>query len=327
MRRRVQVDELETARQAVTEGQAMVTFVDWTLRGTGKTVADVPDIGKTMKDGAADATGVSTDGAGRRCCCSGRLSFRIRMGWRLSRRCWKRAARGLAFAGGARKSAELEFPGDASVGVPGACAGAGGAAAGCARALLDAEYEPYDVGVMGELDVEMMASLFGGARRWRGALAPAWDGGVYYAGQRRAASVAEKGTTGSLAVIYFSRWKSDEAAVAFEKLYAGEVGRKYRRVSERKADEADGEQVFTTDEGDVLLSRAGGALFVSEGLPLAEGRRLREATVAVQGSGPVKLAVGGGELGLGWVARVWDVAGGVGAVGFGRKPTSIDRAD
>ncbi len=59
------------------------------------------------------------------------------------------------------------------------------------HSLLDAEYEPYDVGVMGELDVEMMAKLFGGVEVAE-ALSPAWDGGVYYAAQRRSATAAEK---------------------------------------------------------------------------------------------------------------------------------------
>ena len=35
--------------------------------------------------------------------------------------------------------------------------------------LKDAGFEPYDVGVMGELDVRMTAELFGGASAGRGA--------------------------------------------------------------------------------------------------------------------------------------------------------------
>ena len=53
---RVATDELETARQAVTEGQAMVVFVDYSLP-KGKTLADVPDMGKTIQENAADTSG------------------------------------------------------------------------------------------------------------------------------------------------------------------------------------------------------------------------------------------------------------------------------
>ena len=88
-------------------------------------------------------------------------------------------------------------------------------------------------GVMGELDVEMMATLFGGPEVAE-AVAPQWGGGIYYAAQRRAATATEKTTTGSLGVFYFSRWKSAAAAQAFAKVYAAELGRKYSGMSERK---------------------------------------------------------------------------------------------
>ena len=43
--RHLQVDEADTARSAVSEGQAMAVFVDYTLRPSGKTLADSPEIG------------------------------------------------------------------------------------------------------------------------------------------------------------------------------------------------------------------------------------------------------------------------------------------
>ena len=139
-------------------------------------------------------------------------------------------------------------------------------------------------------------------------LAGAWNGGVYYAAQRRQATAAEKLTTGSLALLYFSKWKTSEAANTFDKLYEAELGRKYNKLMERKSDEAEGEKVYTSEEGDVLLWRQESAFFVSEGLPLATARKLRDETVAAQGVGPVKLAsawsVRGRELALGSMAGV-----------------------
>ena len=115
---------------------------------------------------------------------------------------------------------------------------------------------------------------------------------MYYAGQRKSASVAQKLTPASLGVFYLSRWKEDEAAQTFEKMYSAQVARKYAGVSERKKDEADGEVVFTTSEGDVLLSLMGRDLWVSEGFPLPLARKLRDLGTAVQGSGPLKMAAG-----------------------------------
>lgn len=53
----LQTDEAETARSAVTEGQAMAVFVDYTIRSTGKTIADAPEIGDKLRNLAADTSG------------------------------------------------------------------------------------------------------------------------------------------------------------------------------------------------------------------------------------------------------------------------------
>jgi hypothetical protein len=142
---------------------------------------------------------------------------------------------------------------------------------------------------MGELDVEIMASLFGG-EDLGAALAPQWDGGVYYAAQRKAATAAEKQTPGSLGIFYLSRWKTEEAAATFEKMYKAQLPRKYSGLQERTKDEADQEAVFTTSEGDVLLTLIGKDLWVAEGFPLATARKLRDLAVAVQGTGPMRMA-------------------------------------
>src|SRR6202042_1134439 len=61
--RHLQVDEADTARGAVAEGQAMAVFVDYTLRSTGKTLADAPELADKMKDSVADNGGAP--GVGR----------------------------------------------------------------------------------------------------------------------------------------------------------------------------------------------------------------------------------------------------------------------
>ena len=172
------------------------------------------------------------------------------------------------------------------------------------HAELDKEWEPYDIGVMGELDVEMMGSLFGGKDVGK-RLAPQWDGGAYYAAQRRSATAEEKKLPGSLGVFYFSRWKTEAAAREFEAAYGQSVGRKYSGVVEGKGGE--GERVFTTSEGDVLMALRGKDLFIAEGFGLKDARRLGEEIEAVQGTGPVRMAAGR-ELGLGWVGR-WGMLG------------------
>lgn len=157
--------------------------------------------------------------------------------------------------------------------------------------LLDPDYTPYDIGVMGELDVRILVELFGG-REMAEALAPEWNGGLYYAAQRKSAvTPAEKESTASLGLIYYSKWKNRDSARSFMHTYAAQIPRKYSNVSERTKDEADEkEQVFSTNEGDVLISTSGTGVFIGEGFDLALARKLRNAIVSMQAEGPMKQA-------------------------------------
>ena len=287
---RVGVDELETARQAVAEGQAMLVFLDWSIKDSGKTLADSPEMWDKIKDNVAD-TSSSPVMARAPLLLQRSLEFPYVDGLAFEHTLEVQpAGRKLAFAGA------LENPPRSSFEIMTPKAYLAHAPVPVLRLpdvhpLLDAEYEPYDLGVMGELDVEMMADLFGGPELGH-ALAPAWDGGVYYAAQRRAATPSEKLKTGSLAILYESRWKSAEACTGFANLYEASLGRKYTKLTERAEDEKDSrEKVFSTEEGDVLLSRSGNTFWISEGFPLAQARRLRDRTTDAQSSGPLRLAI------------------------------------
>jgi hypothetical protein len=160
--------------------------------------------------------------------------------------------------------------------------------------LLDAEYTPYDIGVMGELDVRILLELFGG-RQVATALSPEWKGGIYYAAQRKAATAAEKQSTGSLGLIYYSRWANPDSARTFLRVYASQLPRKYSGVMRRQKDEADEkEQVYSTNEGDVLFSINGRGVFIAEGFSLPLARKLRDGIVSAQSEGPIQVASSSG---------------------------------
>ncbi len=144
---------------------------------------------------------------------------------------------------------------------------------------------------MGELDVRILMELFGG-REVAVALAPAWNGGIYYAAQRKTAvTVAEKESTASIGLLYASRWKNPDSARTFVRVYAGQLGRKYQHLTRRPKDEAnDGEQVYSTEEGDVLISMSGSSVFVSEGFAAPLARKLRDSIESVQSEGPLRMA-------------------------------------
>jgi hypothetical protein len=75
------------------------------------------------------------------------------------------------------------------------------------------------------------------------------------------------------------------------RIYANQIPRKYSGVVRRSKDEADDEQVYSTNEGDVLISRSGSQVFIGEGFNLALSRKLRDSIASVQGDGPLRLAV------------------------------------
>ncbi|MBS1821929.1 MAG: hypothetical protein JST61_08145 [Acidobacteria bacterium] len=283
------VDEAETAREAVAEGQAMAVFVDYTLKPTGRTIADVaPEQMAKLKDATAD-NGNSPVMARAPLLLQESLLFPYSDGLAFEHAVLTKGGKEAAFGG------VLANPPSSSFEILHPEAYIAHAPVPVLRLpdihpLIEADYEPYDLGVMGELDVRILAELFGG-REMASGLAPDWDGGIYYAAQRKAATAAEKETTASLGLLYESRWKNPDSAKTFMRIYAAQIPRKYSKVMRREKDEADeNEQVFSTNEGDVLISIAGSSVFVSEGFELSQARKLRDSIASVQSEGPLRLA-------------------------------------
>ncbi len=313
--RHLETDELETARDAVAEGQAMVAFLDYSIRGTGKTLADAPELANRLKD-ADEATGGSPILARAPLLLQQSLLFPYSEGLSFEAAVLAKGGKQAAFAD------VLARPPSSSYEIMNPTVYLERGPVPMLRLpdvhpLLDPEYAPYDVGVMGELDVRIVAELFGG-REMSEALTPAWDGGVYYAGQRRSSTAAERSTTGSLMVFYLSRWKNPDSARSFARAYASEVERKYTSVKRDEADAKDDEVVYRTEEGDVLVSRSGTDVFVSEGLGLQAARKLRELVLSAQTAGPVlsASATPGEDRDLALAVGGWCRGGMAGALGL-----------
>jgi hypothetical protein len=103
-------------------------------------------------------------------------------------------------------------------------------------------------------------------------------------------------STKSIALLYFSAWKSSASAKAFATLYASDLGRKYsglKPIEAVKHSTNDGteEKAFTTDEGPVVITTRGKTVFVTESFNLDLARRLTALVLDAQGSGDMKLAV------------------------------------
>jgi hypothetical protein len=169
--------------------------------------------------------------------------------------------------------------------------------------LVDSLYKPYDIGQVGQLDVHILAELFGGDEAARN-LSSAWNGGIYWAGQQRSAKTpAEQASTKSLALFYLSTWRNAASAQAFARLYTDNLGRKYAGlkpdlaaerspmgVSAGSAEPESTEQVFSTNEGPVVITTRGNMVFAAESFPLDLARKLTTLIFDAQGTGEMKMA-------------------------------------
>jgi hypothetical protein len=165
--------------------------------------------------------------------------------------------------------------------------------------IVDGTYKPYDIGQVGELDLNILTKLFGGDNVARD-LTPAWDGGIYWAGQRLSAKTPEEqANTKSISLFYLSAWKSGASARAFSELYANALGRKYSGLHKDEAaahtaptDAPEGtvEQVYTTNEGPVVITTRGRLVFVAESFDLDQARKLATLILDTQGTGDMKMA-------------------------------------
>lgn len=287
-REHIATDEASTAREAVTEGQAMVTFIDYMLKDTGKSIASDPTVAERASQMQTESTNDSPILSRAPLLLQQSLLFPYSEGLNFEIALITQKGIDTAFGGALdnppNTSREIINPNEylahktqPVLVMPDV------------HPLLDKDWAPYDVGVLGQFDVRVTAELFGG-KSMAAAIAPAWDGGVYYAAQKRDATDAQKATTASIAFVYYSQWKSAETARAFMRVYSNYLGRKYRALKVVSGTAQDDAQVYSTEEGDVVLTQKGKSVFVSEGFDRATAAKLEEMIRGSQGVGPVRMA-------------------------------------
>ena len=274
----IATDEEDTVRDAVVEGQAMAVFVDYVLAPSGKTILTAPQLADKMNQAMGD-TSDSPTLANAPLLLQRSLVFPYIEGLNFVRAVWTAKGRPAAFGG------MLDHPPSSTYEIMNPAAYLTHAPVPLLRmpdihSLIDSQYRPYDIGVMGEFDVQVMAELFGGQAA-AGALAPAWRGGIYYTAQSKEATTASaKDSTASLALLYLSRWATPEAALAFANLYAAEIPRKYDDAVLAPADDADAPdgsiitRIWKTSEGPLLVVVSGKTVFISESFPMDLARKL-----------------------------------------------------
>jgi hypothetical protein len=288
-------DEMDTARDAVAEGQATAVMMDYILKPMGKSLVKNPEVLDALKD-RMTASEDSPVMARAPLLLSESMLFPYREGLSFEQDVWMDEGQAAAFAGTLDRpptsSWEVinprEYEKQHVPAVP---------LLPDIHPLVDSLYRPYDIGQVGQLDLHILAELFGGDGA-ASDLTPAWNGGLYWAGQLRSAkTAAEQNNTNSLALLYLSVWKNDASARAFAKLYAGDLARKYSSVRQVSAAAASTEaetgaveQSFSTSEGPVVITTRGKLVFIAESFPLDMARKLTTLILDAQGTGEMRMA-------------------------------------
>ena len=285
-------DELDTAREAVTEGQATAVMMDNILKPMGKSLVGDPEVVEFIKQQMAGSEN-SPILARAPLLLSESLLFPYREGLSFEQDIWMDRGQAAAFTGA------LDRPPSSSWEVMNPRQYEQGHVPSIPylpdiHPIVDKTYRPYDIGQVGQLDVHILSALFGGDGASRD-LTPAWDGGIYWAGQRLNATPAEQASTNSISLFYLSVWKSEASAQAFGQLYSSDLSRKYSGVKAEKlafSDSSEGsvEQVWTTNEGPVVITRRGKMVFVAESFDLPMARKLADLILGAQGSGALESA-------------------------------------
>jgi hypothetical protein len=287
-------DEMDTARDAVAEGQATAVMMDYILKPLGKSLVKDPEIMERLKDQMTTSEN-SPVMARAPLLLSESMLFPYREGLSFEQDIWMDQGQAAAFAGALdrpptssweiinpRVYEQKQMP--AIPLLPNF------------HLLTDKLYAPYDIGQVGQLDLHILAELFGGSAAATD-LTPAWNGGIYWAGQLRSATTpAAQNSTKSLSLFYLSVWKNSVSANNFAKMYADNLGRKYSNVHldtsasvTAAANEGMAEEVYSTSEGPVLITVRGKLVFVAESFPLDTARKLTALILDAQGGGELRM--------------------------------------
>jgi hypothetical protein len=274
-------DENSEARQAVTEGQAMVVLIDYMLAPMHRTVANSPEVVQLMNDSMASGSADSKIYQNAPVFMKEALTFPYRYGVEFEAEVLRQQGKDKAFKSTfenpPQTSREIMEPqtyitGEHLAPLP----------------LPDFKhifkaYDRFDIGAIGEFDVAVLAEQYAGLETSK-RIYPNWRGGYYY-------SVRPKGNPGApLQLVFVSKWATPKAAAQFAAIYARGMQQRYKRVSPSNdsnlpADLKDlrtlgGDHTWNTEEGAVVIDVKGDTVLVTESLDPALTEQFRHEVLA-----------------------------------------------
>jgi hypothetical protein len=210
------------ARRAVVEGQAMIVYFDYLLKPYGRTLGDTPNAMEFLKGRLTSTYDTSLVVRNAPLLFKETTLFPYREGFMFEMELMQKGGNNLAFAGAFARppatthevlepKAYLEGERTPTFVIPDL------------SGVLSKEFETYDSGTMGQLDVRILSQQLG-TENDMFTVTPNWQGGAYVAVKRKP-SPANPGSappavsTSDIALLYVSRWKTAAGAQRFMELY------------------------------------------------------------------------------------------------------------
>lgn len=275
-------DDRAIARKAVVEGQAMVVYVDYVLKPFNRNMIDTPGLIYQMEDPAITAVQDSQIMHDAPMILREAGTFSYKEGLIFEGELLQHGGRKMAFQGAfarpPRSSHEVLQP-EAYINaeklpvttVPDL------------KQLIGEEYEVFDSGGIGQLDVRAYLKQYG-ERRNADEVSSAWQGGAYAAYRRKKAGVEATPTTSDLATIYVSRWKTSQSAARFARFYASTVAKRYQTVTAQTPTACSGQKCpvavaqYVTEEGPVVVEQwADNSVVASESFDMNTALKIQDA--------------------------------------------------
>lgn len=267
----VRNDEESTCRSSVLEGQAMIVLLDYVLAPSNGSVEKMPQVvdmmGTSMEKGNDSPVFDSAP-----LLLQEELAFPYRQGMKFIRDLLVAGGKELAYKGVLDRmpqtTREVMEPKEYLAGrrVPPLLLPDVG--------FLKKDYEPFDAGAVGELDVNILLRIYTNedvAKR----LTPDWRGGAYYAAGRKGAKPPDRNSTAHVGMFYASKWATDEAAQDFARIYAAALPKRYQSVQRVPTDAAiPGRDQYTTTDGLVFIQQTGNMVVAVESFDEDVAKRL-----------------------------------------------------
>jgi len=262
-------DDGAIARKAVVEGQAMVVYVDYVLAPLKRNLADTPGLIYQMEEPAVKAVQDSQMLHDAPMILREAGSFAYNEGLIFEGELLQKGGKKMAFAGAfarpPRNSHEILQP-DSYINAEKLPA----TTVPDLKQLIGEDYEVFDTGGIGQLDVRAYLKQYG-ERRNAEEVSSAWQGGAYAAYRRKKAGADAGPSTSDLATIYVSRWKTSQAAARFARFYVSAIPIRYTSAKAQDPIPCSGGNCpvasaqFLTEEGPVVVEQwADNTVVVSE---------------------------------------------------------------